>query len=372
MNEIRIVNVTKRFSTLGRRTTAVDRLSLSVNPGEFFVLLGPSGCGKSTLLNLLAGIQKPTEGEIWLGKELLCSAAQRRFLSPRERNVAMVFQNYALYPHMTVYDNIAFPLSVRHTPKAQIDAPVREAARALGLEPLLQARPGELSGGQRQRVAIARAIIRQPNLFLLDEPLSNLDAQLRASTRLELKRLQRKLGVTTVYVTHDQIEAMTLGDRVAVLRGGRIEQVGTPDELYEQPSNAFVGTFIGSPPMNLLQARIHDRADSPSVSFCGTSVPLRSRAKEQLTRIASDTCLVGIRPEHIRMIEREEPHSAEGEILGVEKLGRESLVFATCDGHSVSFLIEHPPETGERVRLQYPPERLHLFEGTTPSATQTV
>jgi multiple sugar transport system ATP-binding protein len=369
MKSLRIVNVTKEFVTLRRRTIALRSLSLEVREREFFVLLGPSGCGKSTLLNVIAGIEKPTQGDIWLGEELFCSVKQKRFLSPRDRNVAMVFQDYALYPHFTVARNIAFPLRVRGTPKEETEKAVHEVAGMLGLEGMLGSKPAELSGGQRQRVAIARAIIRRPNIFLLDEPLSNLDAQLRATTRLELKKLQRKLAVTTVYVTHDQIEAMTLGDRVAVLRDGAIEQVGTPRELYEEPANPFVGTFIGSPPMNLLEAVFARAGEGGELRVGRTHIPVPAERLGRFRHLKSERLVLGIRPEHIKPTDREGPAVIGAEVTGAERLGRESLVYANDGEQGVSYLTEEtPPDPGETVRLRINIDKIRVFEPDTSVA----
>lgn len=248
MSKIRLVDLTKRWGDF----VGVDNQSLEIHDKEFFVLLGPSGCGKTTTMRMIAGLEEPTSGEIWIGDRLVNDDL------PKDRDVAMVFQNYGLYPHMNVYDNIAYPLKVRKTPKAEIRPRVEKAAAQVELMEFLHRRPKALSGGQRQRVALARAIVRTPTAFLMDEPLSNLDAKLRVVMRAELKHLSRKLQITTVYVTHDQIEAMTLADRVAVMKHGIIHQLGTPDEIYNDPANLFVAGFIGSPAMNLIKGSIKD------------------------------------------------------------------------------------------------------------------
>src|ERR687887_94325 len=250
MAEVRFQNLTKAFPG---GTVALDDLSLEIGDGEFMILVGPSGCGKTTALRCVAGLEKPTRGQIVIGDRVVNG------VSPRDRDIAMVFQNYALYPHMTVHRNLAFGLKVRGTPRREIAARIAQAARLLGLEELMDRRPLALSGGQRQRVAMGRAIVRRPPVFLMDEPLSNLDAKLRVRVRADLARLHEQLGVTTVYVTHDQVEAMTLGERAAVMRDGKIQQVDTPQGLYWSPANLFVAAFIGSPSMNLLEARIADR-----------------------------------------------------------------------------------------------------------------
>ena len=263
MAEIRLEQVGKVYDGDVR---AVDDVSLTIGSGEFMVLVGPSGCGKSTLLRMIAGLEEVTEGDIWIGEREVAR------LAPRDRDIAMVFQNYALYPHMTVAKNLGYGLKVRKTPKAEIERRVVEVARLLGLEELLQRRPGALSGGQRQRVAMGRAIVREPQAFLMDEPLSNLDAKLRVDMRAELARLHDRLGITTVYVTHDQVEAMTLGSRVAVMRDGTVQQVDTPQTLYREPINLFVAAFIGSPSMNLVEAQVVGDA----VEFAGFRIPLKA------------------------------------------------------------------------------------------------
>lgn len=252
MAGVKLVNVWKQFGEV----TAVKNMNLDIKDGEFMILLGPSGCGKTTTLRMISGLEEPTKGQIYIGDKLVADPEKGVFVPPKDRDIAMVFQSYALYPHMTVYDNIAFPLKLRKVPKQEIDQRVREVAEMLGLTELLKRKPRELSGGQRQRVALGRAIVRKPQVFLMDEPLSNLDAKLRVKMRAELKKLQRQLGVTTIYVTHDQVEAMTMGDRIAVINAGELQQVGSPDEVYDKPANTFVAGFIGSPPMNSMDASI--------------------------------------------------------------------------------------------------------------------
>jgi multiple sugar transport system ATP-binding protein len=278
--------------------TALRELSLDVATGEFMVLVGPSGCGKTTALRMVAGLEQITGGEIYIGDRCVND------LDPRSRDVAMVFQNYALYPHMTVFENIAFGLRARRAPKSDIRRRVEAAGQALGLSELLERKPRQLSGGQRQRVAMGRAIVRDPSVFLMDEPLSNLDARLRVQMRAEVARVQRELGVTTIYVTHDQVEAMTMGDRVAVLRGGVLQQTGEPQAVFDRPANLFVASFIGSPPMNLVQARL-EAGERGIVAHVG------DQALEVLPEIVADrpalrshagrTVGLGIRPEHLRV-----------------------------------------------------------------------
>jgi multiple sugar transport system ATP-binding protein len=315
MAEIELREVTRRFAD----TTAVNRASFTIHDGEFFILVGPSGCGKSTLLNMVVGLEQVSSGEI------LVDGVSVNDRDPRERNMAMVFQSYAIYPHMTVRENMTFPLKLAKLPREEIERRVLEAAAILELTPLLDRRPHALSGGQRQRVAMGRAIVREPSVFLLDEPLSNLDAKLRGQMRSEIARLQRRLGTTTLYVTHDQTEAMTLGDRIAVLRGGDIQQIGTPRELYEQPANLFVAGFIGSPAMNFL----------PALREGGELLlPLGSIGLEREEAIAlpADRELVaGFRPEHLQVApadgERAGALCFEAQVELLEWLGAELFVY---------------------------------------------
>ena len=295
MAEIRLEQVGKVYDGDVR---AVDGVNLTVGSGEFMVLVGPSGCGKSTLLRMIAGLEEVTEGDIWIGEREVAR------LAPRDRDIAMVFQNYALYPHMTVAKNLGYGLKVRKTPKAEIERRVVEVARLLGLEELLQRRPGALSGGQRQRVAMGRAIVREPQAFLMDEPLSNLDAKLRVDMRAELARLHDRLGITTVYVTHDQVEAMTLGSRVAVMRDGTVQQVDTPQTLYREPINLFVAAFIGSPSMNLVEAQVVGDA----VEFAGFRIPLT--AGRRPGDVQSGPVILGIRPQDFADARTADPATA--------------------------------------------------------------
>jgi len=364
---VRLVNLVKKFFSLRGTVVAVNNINLEIKSGEFFVLLGPSGSGKSTLLNLIAGLEKPTRGEIFFDDKLVASTERRIFLTPKERNVAFVFQNYALYPHMTVAQNIAFPLEMAGVRKSKIEEAVKQAAMRLKILDLLDARPGELSGGQRQRVAIARAIVRQPNIFLLDEPLSNLDAHLRLSTRVELKHLQRSLGITTVYVTHDQIEAMTLGDRVAVLNEGRLEQVGTPDELYEKPANTFVATFIGSPMMNLLEAELTEEKGNFYIILGNIKIKLPDEKIKSLSKLKTKSCIIGIRPEHVLLVscgqKAETPPVIKAKIDSIEPLGREMLVHVLFNGYKISLLTnEKAHKEGETINITFDLKKAHIFE----------
>jgi multiple sugar transport system ATP-binding protein len=281
---ITLDGVTKRFSA---EVTAVDDVSLEIGDGEFMVLVGPSGCGKSTLLRMIAGLEEVTDGRIDIG------GGEVTDLPPKDRDIAMVFQNYALYPHMTVEQNLGFGLKLRKTPKAEIRRRVGEVAAILGLEDLLKRKPAALSGGQRQRVAMGRAMVREPQAFLMDEPLSNLDAKLRVQMRTEVSRIQKRLGTTTVYVTHDQTEAMTLGDRVAVMRSGELQQVGSPQELYEHPKNIFVAGFIGSPAMNFMPVRV----EGTSIVTPVGNAPLSDEQRRALEGDGKGDLIAGIRPE---------------------------------------------------------------------------
>jgi len=311
-------------------TRAVQDLSLEIEDGEFLVFVGPSGCGKTTALRMVAGLEAITGGELRIGQKVVND------LEPRRRDVAMVFQNYALYPHMTVYDNIAFPLASQRVPKRQIQTRVGEVASLLGLEEHLKRRPRNLSGGQRQRVAMGRALIRQPQVFLMDEPLSNLDAKLRVQMRAEISRLQHELDVTTIYVTHDQVEAMTMGDRIAVMRKGVLQQLGAPQELYDSPANLFVATFVGSPAMNLFQATVGATSGtvvlgSQRVALPAAAVPAGLGAYEG-RRVA-----VGIRPEHLVEPSRGRSGSPtiRGDVTLVETLGSERLVHLSVKAEPV-------------------------------------
>lgn len=364
MSPLNIVNLSKKFSTINRQVTALSSITLAVEEKEFFVLLGPSGCGKSTLLNLIAGLEQPTGGEISLGATIFSSPAKKIHIAPRDRNIAMVFQNYALYPHMSVAENIEFPLKIRGISKDKRVAMVLEAAQMLELDKVLQAKPGELSGGQRQRVAIARAIVRKPSLFLLDEPLSNLDAKLRASTRNNLKLLQKRLGITTIYVTHDQVEAMTLGDRIALLNNGLIEQIGTPQELYNNPVNHFVATFIGSPPMNLFTVNVTFNNNQFGFILNGSKIELPDSLVKQISQ-TTQTISLGVRPENIEIKPEPSKDSIEVAVTGIERLGRETIIYADCESVSISLISSSlVPQIGEKINIVLDMSRAHVFEKT--------
>jgi len=372
MAAIEFRGVTKRFPD---GTVAVDDLHLRIEDGEFMIFVGPSGCGKTTALRMVAGLEQPTSGEILVGDTVVND------LDPVDRDIAMVFQNYALYPHMTVRANIGFPLETQRMPKPEREQRIAEAAALLGLEDLLDRKPRALSGGQRQRVAMGRAIVRHPQSFLMDEPLSNLDAKLRVQMRAELVKLHQRLGVTTLYVTHDQVEAMTLGQRVAVMNHGVVQQVDPPDVLYNRPANTFVASFIGSPSMNFLLAR----SDGKEISFGGFTLPLPDTVAAQLRRRDGEM-LVGLRPEYFsdaRIAGGEGELPVTVEIT--EQLGSETLVHFRVDGVSAeltsgdseaalggAFVARLDPRTrplpGERLQLTVDVERAHFFDpadGTT-------
>lgn len=329
-------------------------VSLDIQDGEFVALVGPSGCGKSTLLRMLAGLEEITGGHIQLGERLIND------VPPQERNIAMVFQNYALYPHMSVAENLGFALRLHKTPPAVIAQRVQEVAGILGLEALLQRRPAQLSGGQRQRVAMGRAIIRQPQAFLFDEPLSNLDAQLRVQMRAEIKALHQRLGTTTVYVTHDQIEAMTMADRIVVLRDGRVEQAGTPLELYDHPANAFVAQFIGSPSMNLIHARVQEHRRSAR-----TDDGLELDLPEALPLPSGQRVLLGIRPEHVQVrTEASHAQALAAQALVIEPTGTDTQVVAQLGQHRITSLARErlAVRAGAPLHVHVPAQHLHVFD----------
>jgi multiple sugar transport system ATP-binding protein len=371
---------------------AVHEFNLEVADGEFMILVGPSGCGKTTAMRMVAGLEEITSGVLRINGEVMND------VSPRDRDIAMVFQNYALYPHMTVGENIGFALKMKHTPKAEIEKKVRETTEILGLTEWIDRKPGQLSGGQRQRVAMGRAIVREPKVFLMDEPLSNLDAKLRVQMRAEVARIQRRLGVATIYVTHDQVEAMTMGDRVAVMRAGLVLQCDKPQTIYDHPLNLFVAGFMGSPSMNLFEARL---SEGSTTLFLGTQrivlPPTVLTAKPSLAQFANRDVVVGIRPESLAVAGTatgERPEDLiffEGDVDLVEALGSEILVHFSTDALRVEAegmysddaeglnagsitqrgegVARVSPETqvviGEHVRLQVNPKRLFFFDPTS-------
>jgi len=342
-----------------RGVVAVRTLNLQIPSGEFVTLVGPSGCGKTTTLRMIAGLERPTAGEIYFGGTPVTD------LEPGDRNVAMVFQNYALYPHMNVYRNLAYGLRVRRTEPAEIDRRVREVARILEIEPYLQRKPRELSGGQRQRVALGRAMVRKPALFLMDEPLSNLDAKLRVSMRAELKRLHLELKTTTVYVTHDQLEAMTMSDRVAVMHEGALQQYDSPGSLYNAPVNRFVAGFIGSPPMNFLEAIVERELEGLTLRVAGTVIAPGSDQRDRLERRPGEPRVtLGIRPEHLRFEPPGTPGTIPARVFLVEPVGAETYVDLLVDGQRL--IARTDAETSVRVDdavgLALESRRLHLFD----------
>jgi multiple sugar transport system ATP-binding protein len=350
--DVKYEGVCKSFGS----TEALAPLDLTVPDGTFLAMLGPSGCGKTTALRLLAGLEQPTDGRIFIGERDVTK------LEPRHRDVAMVFQSYALYPHKTVAGNIAYPLRLRRSAPAERDERVRKVAELLGISELLDRTPRQLSGGQRQRVALARAIIRRPQAFLMDEPLSNLDAQLRLQMRVEIKRLQRELGATTLYVTHDQIEAMTMADHIAVMSAGKLQQLATPTELYERPANLFVARFCGSPPMNTLDGEV---ADGAFTHPAGT-LPLPRPT-------ANGPVKLGFRPEHAEFVDRGAPGSLAGDIYVVEPLGNETLVTVRVEGDllNIRAAADFHRAVGERTAVRPRPGRIHLFEQESGEALAT-
>jgi multiple sugar transport system ATP-binding protein len=355
MATVEFRGVTKRFDDV----VAVDELSLEIADGEFMVLVGPSGCGKTTALRMVAGLEKPTSGEIAIGDRVVNDE------QPGRRDIAMVFQNYALYPHMSVERNIGFGLRQRRMPRAQIDARVREVCALLELEDLLKRKPAQLSGGQRQRVAMGRALARHPQAFLLDEPLSNLDAKLRTQLRAELKRIHHLLPTTSIYVTHDQVEAMTLGDRIAVMAAGRIQQLGGAQDLYDAPVNLFVAGFIGSPPMNLVPGAVR----SGVLEAGGTRMPWTG---------ADGEVVLGVRPERLHAATEADPRPAFDVAVGVvEPLGSEVILHGTLAGAAAATPVAKDgvivaklepgvaPGTGTRIRLAFDPEHAYVFDAAT-------
>ncbi len=358
MARISFEHVDKRYTG---DMLAVNDLNLEINDGEFLVLVGPSGCGKTTALRCLAGLEEITDGQIVIGDRVVND------LPPKDRDIAMVFQSYALYPHMTLFENMAFSIRMRKRPKAEIDAKVREAAKILGLENLLDRKPGALSGGQRQRVALGRAIVRDPAAFLMDEPLSNLDAKLRVQTRAEIARLHQRLGTTIVYVTHDQVEAMTMGDRIAVMRDGVLQQVGTPKMLYEAPANRFVAGFIGSPAMNFLTGRVSVDGDSAALELEGLSIALSGRAAAVARKGGNGSELVvGMRPEHFDAAASATAGtiSVPATVEVVEFLGNDELIHANVAGNDVVALVpsSRGVAVGDKVTLVIADSVVHAFD----------
>jgi len=356
MAEVILKRLVKRFGSV----PAVDDVSLRIPDGEFLVLLGPSGCGKSTILRLVAGLEDTTSGEIVIGDELV------NFIDPTRRNLAMVFQNYALYPHMSVRKNVAFPLETAKMDRHRVAEAVSRAAEMLEIDEFLDRLPEQLSGGQRQRVALARAIVREPKVFLMDEPLSNLDAKLRLQTRIELMSLHERLGITTIYVTHDQIEAMTMGQRIAVLHEGQLQQVGPPTEVYDVPANKFVATFMGAPPMNLMDGELQQQNSRWVFVREGYTLPI-DEVKMQISESAllesGGSGSLGVRPEDMRLSSAES-EGLPGVVRFLEPIGSDLYVTVSVEAHSVQ--VRMPPKTkvsiGEQVRIEFDLTKAHLFD----------
>ena len=355
MKKVVCEHIVKRFGGV----TAVDDFNLEIADKEFIVIVGPSGCGKSTSLRMIAGLEEQTAGDIYIGGQLVSDKP------PRERNIAMVFQNYALYPHMNVYDNMAFSLKLHGVEKTEIDRRVKEAAGILNISQYLERKPKELSGGQRQRVALGRAIVREPAVFLMDEPLSNLDAKLRVQMRTEISKLHHRLGATTIYVTHDQIEAMTMADRIVVMKDGVIQQIADPQTIYDKPANRFVASFIGMPPMNFLDCRLERRPDGLYLLGETIEVRLSDTWSAALTGQEGNMFALGVRPENILPVEDGTGMMAAVEV--VEPLGSETLLHLRLDGQSliVKADSDYKPEVGRKISLIFDMNKAHIFDRET-------
>jgi multiple sugar transport system ATP-binding protein len=367
MAHVQFKHVYKRFN----KVEVVHDINLDIKDKEFLVLVGPSGCGKSTCLRMIAGLEDVSEGEIYIGDRLVNDVA------PQERNIAMVFQNYALYPHMTVFDNMAFGLKLRHIPTHEIKKRVQEAANMLGLEPFLKRKPKALSGGQRQRVALGRALVRDSQVFLMDEPLSNLDAKLRVETRANIIRIHQRIQTTVIYVTHDQTEAMTMGTRIAVLNAGSIQQIGTPQELYDHPSNLFVAGFIGSPSMNFFDVAnvVSDENGTRIVLEGADSIELPPQYSERAKSAANKKLVFGIRPEDMEDVallpsRSESDSTLEAPVDVVEYLGSELLVYLTLAGKTLTARLDPRSDAhvGSKLTLQVNTAHIHLFDTATGKA----
>ena len=346
-SSLEIAGINKRFGNGDKSVEVLRRVDIHVAPGEFLILVGPSGCGKSTLLNIIAGLDDPTEGEVRIGGKNVVG------MPPRDRDIAMVFQSYALYPTMSVADNIGFALEMRKMPKAERQKRIDEVAAMLQISHLLDRRPSQLSGGQRQRVAMGRALARQPQLFLFDEPLSNLDAKLRVEMRAEIKRLHQASGITSVYVTHDQVEAMTLGSRIAVMKGGVVQQLGTPDDIYNRPANTYVATFIGSPTMNLLRG-----------AATGGQFDIQGAALNLAAPASANEVLLGVRPEHLVM---QDSAPWRGKVSVVEPTGPDTYVVVDTAAGSVTLRTDAQTrvQPGDAVGLAVEPANAHWFDASS-------
>ncbi|KGX85659.1 ABC transporter ATP-binding protein [Pontibacillus litoralis] len=358
MGQLQLNKLTKQFTD----HLAVDQIDLQVNDGEFVVLVGPSGCGKSTTLRMIAGLESISSGD------LILNGTRLNDTHSSNRNMAMVFQSYALYPHMSVFENIAFGMKVRKVNKNIIKQEVEKAAKILQLENLLNRKPGELSGGQKQRVAIGRALVREPEVFLMDEPLSNLDAKLRTKMRSEIKELQQKLKATMIYVTHDQVEAMTMGDKIVVMKDGQVQQIGAPVDVYNKPINRFVGGFIGSPPMNFTQGVLSNEGGKLQLMTEQHSIILSHDENIALQEYVGKKLLIGVRPEEITLGNEGDEYSYSFTVTNTEVLGKESLIFYTFDEHNMwnaKLFDQYTYQTGDTISLQLKPEVMHVFDADT-------
>ncbi len=362
MANVILKNVTKQFKSVA----AVDNLSIEVKDTEFAVLVGPSGCGKTTALRMIAGLEDVTSGEIYIGDRLVND------IPPKDRDIAMVFQNYALYPHMNVRDNLGFGLKMRKFPRSEIDQRVQEAADILGIHELLDRKPKQLSGGQRQRVAVGRAIVRKPEVFLFDEPLSNLDAKLRVAMRAEISKLHQRLGATIIYVTHDQVEAMTMADRIFIMNAGTLQQSGVPLEVYKQPANRFVAGFIGSPAMNFIEARVVREKDTYFIDAVGFKMRLPETFYSKIEPYAGRQVIFGVRPEdmaeHDPALAGMNGNTLTARADVVETLGFETFVYLTCGPHAIVARMEAPERpltVGQTLKVDVKTANTHLFDKET-------
>ncbi len=369
MASLSLRNVYKRYPG---GVTAVSDFNLEIEDKEFIILVGPSGCGKSTTLRMVAGLEEISDGEIYIGDRLVNDVA------PKDRDIAMVFQNYALYPHMTVFDNMAFGLKLRKTPKDEIKRRVEEAARTLDIEHLLERKPKALSGGQRQRVALGRAIVREPKVFLLDEPLSNLDAKLRAQMRTEISKLHQRLGTTFIYVTHDQTEAMTMGTRIVVMKSGVVQQVDSPNNLYRYPCNLFVAGFIGSPQMNFIESKLSKTGDDYFVEFgseAGSTYKIKLPAEKNkdncLEAYVGKDIIMGIRPENIHneeeLVAQYKDGVIDADVEVTELMGAETYLYMNCEGQAINARVS-PTSTarpGDKIKVALETDKIHLFDKDT-------
>jgi multiple sugar transport system ATP-binding protein len=364
MAKIKLEQLTRKYGPV----TAVDNVNLDINDDEFLVLVGPSGCGKTTTLRMVAGLEDISSGSVYIGDRRVND------VEPKDRDIAMVFQSYALYPHMSVYDNMAFGLKMRKVEPSEIERRIQEASAMLGIGHLLKRKPRELSGGQRQRVALGRAIVREPAVFLMDEPLSNLDAQVRANTRTELLRIHQRVKNTVMYVTHDQVEAMTMGDRIVVMKDGIVQQVAAPKEIYDHPANKFVASFIGSPPMNFLDAELQMQGETAVLSGPAFAFSINGTSAAKLANLSSRSVTLGVRPEDV-IVSNGAATAGTGmrsRVDVVETLGAEQHLFLTADGSSHALLArvnsDFAAQIGDQVSATIDPSKLHVFDRESGAA----